>query len=156
MIEGCIDRMIRSASDGCARRNARTFPFADSFGPQARPRGAARPKTWPRPAQTHRLLDLLGQLARAIEKGSRARSDRGRDGEGCGKARAEGFRRKVELHVEPLLPLGAVRMEKVARALRCSRQTLYRRLKGEGTTFEQLLDDLRRRLALRLVGQPGL
>jgi AraC-like DNA-binding protein len=29
-----------------------------------------------------------------------------------------------------------------------SRQTLYRRLKEEGCTFEQVLDDLRHRLAL--------
>ena len=69
---------------------------------------------------------------------------------------ATGFRREVERHVEPLLPSGAIRMEAVARALNCSRQTLYRRLKAEGVTFEQLLDALRRRLALRLVREPGL
>ena len=34
-----------------------------------------------------------------------------------------------------------------------SRQTLYRRLKAEGVTFEALLDRLRRRLAQKLVRQ---
>ena len=32
-----------------------------------------------------------------------------------------------------------------------SRQTLYRRLKAERVTFEQLLDELRHRLALKLL-----
>ena len=54
------------------------------------------------------------------------------------------------------MPSGSIRMETVARALNCSRQTLYRRLKAEGVTFEELLDALRRRLALRLVREPGL
>lgn len=69
---------------------------------------------------------------------------------------ATGFRGEVERYVEPLLPSGAIRMEAVARALNFSRQTLYRRLKAEGVTFERLLDALRRRLALRLVREPGL
>jgi AraC-like DNA-binding protein len=33
-----------------------------------------------------------------------------------------------------------------------SRQTLYRRLKSEGVTFELVLDDLRRRMALDYLG----
>ena len=69
---------------------------------------------------------------------------------------ATGFRREVERHVESLLASGSIRMEAIARALNCSRQTLYRRLKAEGVTFEELLDALRRRLALRLVREPGL
>jgi len=51
---------------------------------------------------------------------------------------------------------GAVRIDEVARELGCSRQTLYRRLKMEGVTFAELLDDLRRRLALRFVRERGL
>ena len=42
-------------------------------------------------------------------------------------------------------------MEALARALACSRQTLYRRLRAEGVTFEALLDRVRRRLAMRLL-----
>lgn len=47
-------------------------------------------------------------------------------------------------------------MDRVARDLGLSRQTLYRRLRQEGVTFDQLLDRLRRRLALRMLGQEGL
>lgn len=85
---------------------------------------------------------LLGEVARAIETKA--------------KAREETFRREVERHLEPLLASGPVRIESVARALGCSRQTLYRRLKAEGVTFEQVLDGLRRRLALRFVREQGL
>ena len=51
----------------------------------------------------------------------------------------------------PLLAAGTIRVERVARALGCSRQTLYRRLKAEGLTFAGVLDDLRRREALQLI-----
>jgi len=60
-------------------------------------------------------------------------------------------RRDVERHLEPLLASGEARIDRVARAMGCSRQTLYRRLKAEGLTFEQLLDGLRHRLALKLM-----
>ena len=39
-------------------------------------------------------------------------------------------------------------MDSVAAQLRLSRQALYRRLRAEGVTFEQLLDELRHKLAL--------
>jgi AraC-like DNA-binding protein len=55
-----------------------------------------------------------------------------------------------------LLAAGPVRIDDVARDLGFSRQTLYRRLKAEGMTFEQLLDALRRRLALRFIRDEGL
>jgi AraC-like DNA-binding protein len=155
MIAGCIDRMSRNACGDCERRDACASLFANLFGPKARPRPAARPEARPRPGQNP-FLALLTQVARAIEEGSKARQDGDREGEHGGKAPDAGFRREVERLVEPMLPLGAVRMEKVAQALGCSRQTLYRRLKAENITFEQLLDDLRRRLALRLVRERGL
>jgi AraC-like DNA-binding protein len=50
-----------------------------------------------------------------------------------------------------MLESGDVGMDRVARHLGYSRQTLYRRLKAEGATYEQVLDGLRRRLGLRLV-----
>ena len=53
--------------------------------------------------------------------------------------------------VEPLLASGDANIDRVARELGLSRQTLYRRLKAEGVTFEQLLDELRHRLALKLL-----
>jgi AraC-like DNA-binding protein len=104
---------------------------------------AKRPAPRARPDGEHPFFALLGEMARAFEGRAAAPA-------------ATGFRREVERHVEPLLPAGSIRMEEVARALNCSRQTLYRRLKAEGVTFEELLDALRRRLALRLVRAPGL
>lgn len=67
-----------------------------------------------------------------------------------------GFRKKVERYVESLLASGAVRIDDVARAFGCSRQTLYRRLKEEGATFAVLVDGVRRRLALRLLRDEGV
>lgn len=58
------------------------------------------------------------------------------------------MRGRVERAIMPVLHKGEVDMVKIAAALGCSRDTLYRRLKAEGTTFEKLLDDLRHRLAL--------
>jgi AraC-like DNA-binding protein len=61
-------------------------------------------------------------------------------------------RGRVEAVVLPILHTGEVSMEHVAHALGLSRQTLYRRLKAEGVTFEQVLDSLRRELALQYLG----
>ena len=46
------------------------------------------------------------------------------------------------------LHTGEVNAEGIAGKLSMSRQTLYRRLKIEGVTFEAVLDDLRRRMAI--------
>ena len=149
MIAGCIERMTRNGCDGCERHDACASLLANLFGSRARPQPAPRARERPRePRRTNPFLTFLGEVARAVEEGGRppARS----------AARYSPFRREVEAHVEQLLPAGAVRIDKVAREMGCSRQTLYRRLKAEGITFEQLLDDLRRRLALRLVREPGL
>ena len=59
------------------------------------------------------------------------------------------FRKEVEDAIEPLLEAGDANIGRVASALGMSRQTLYRRLKAEGATFEELLDAKRRRLAIR-------
>ena len=47
-----------------------------------------------------------------------------------------------------VLHTGAANMDMVAGKLGLSRQTLFRRLKAEGTSFERLLDELRHQLAL--------
>jgi AraC-like DNA-binding protein len=57
-------------------------------------------------------------------------------------------RGRVEGQLMPILHTGEPRMEAVAEKLGLSRQTLARRLKAEGVTFENVLDDLRHRLAL--------
>lgn len=59
------------------------------------------------------------------------------------------FSGRVEAVLLPLLHTGAVSADAVARALGFSRQTLFRKLKAEGATYEQVLDALRRRMALR-------
>jgi AraC-like DNA-binding protein len=127
---------------------------------QAQARASARSEK-AGPAADNPFLAFLGQVARAME-------DKARDGRSPASAAgsrpgrfpspatpaqptASPFRARVEQCLEPLLPSGEVGIERVARALGCSRQTLYRRLKAEGVTFEQVLDALRHRLALRYI-----
>ncbi|MES2723031.1 MAG: AraC family transcriptional regulator [Pseudomonadota bacterium] len=56
-------------------------------------------------------------------------------------------RGEVERLLIPRLHLGAADMAATARAMNLSRPTLYRRLKAEGVSFDQVLDDLRQELA---------
>jgi AraC-like DNA-binding protein len=51
-----------------------------------------------------------------------------------------------------MLAGGGAGIGAVAAKMGVSRQTLYRKLKAEGTTFEKLLDALRHRLALDHLG----
>lgn len=57
------------------------------------------------------------------------------------------FAEQVGELIETLLMSGTCSVEKVAQVLGISRLTLYRRLQGQGTTFESLLDRRRRSLA---------
>jgi len=57
-------------------------------------------------------------------------------------------RGEVESVLLPRLHSGDANVQAAAVELGMSRQTLYRRLKGEGTTFENVLDELRHELAL--------
>jgi AraC-like DNA-binding protein len=57
-------------------------------------------------------------------------------------------RGRVESLLMPILHTGDASMDLIARKLGVSRQTLFRKLKAEGVTFEQVLDELRRKLAL--------
>src|SRR6267154_3291500 len=58
------------------------------------------------------------------------------------------MRGRVENLLIPTLHTGEANMDMVAGKLALSRQTLFRKLKAEGVTFEQVLDELRHRLAL--------
>lgn len=58
------------------------------------------------------------------------------------------MRGRVESLLMPVLHKGDVSMDSIADKLAVSRQTLFRRLKAEGTTFEKVLDELRHKLAL--------
>ena len=138
MIAGCIDKMRRDACGGCERRDAcaELFPFL--FGSRGRTAARAGEAAAPRSP----FLALLGDVAKAFESHSARRK---------APPRARAFRTEVERRLEPLLASGEIGIERVARDLGYSRQTLYRRLKAEGITYEQLLDGLRRRLALRFM-----
>ena len=57
-------------------------------------------------------------------------------------------RGRVESLLMPILHKGDANMDAIAGKMGLSRQTLFRQLKAEGTTFEKVLDELRHRLAL--------
>ena len=165
MIAGCIDRMASDGCDGCERRDACQELFAGLFGNSASwRRPAGRPQ--PRPPMRSLFFSVLGEVARNVERGYAARqaartaAAAPTDAEAvpAPKRAAEPgpFRQQVERHLEALLGEGPVGIDKVARALGYSRQTLYRRLKAEGATFEEVLDGLRKRLALRLLREERL
>jgi AraC-like DNA-binding protein len=59
------------------------------------------------------------------------------------------LRTKVENAISSQLPHGKVRVEEVARSLGISERTLARKLAGEGLGFTEILQQLRRDLAIR-------
>ena len=61
---------------------------------------------------------------------------------------AKTARGQVEGLLIPDLHKGDPSVEKIAEKMGLSRQTLYRKLKAEGATFEKLLDELRHKMAL--------
>ena len=58
------------------------------------------------------------------------------------------IRARVEALLMARLHTGEISMDEIAAALGQSRQTLFRRLKAEGATFEKVLDERRHRMAL--------
>src|SRR5262249_42875182 len=87
------------------------------------------------------VLDVLSAHSEALlEKLKSSKSTRGR----------------VEGLLTPLLETGNVTMSAIASQLGLSRQSLFRKLKAEGVTFEEVLDGLRRTLALRYLNGEGL
>lgn len=61
--------------------------------------------------------------------------------------REASWRARLEKTLMPLLHTGNFGIDAISAKLAMSRWTLSRRLKGEGASFEQVLDDLRRRMA---------
>jgi len=61
-------------------------------------------------------------------------------------------RGRVESALMPVLHTGDAGMDRVARQLGVSRQTLFRKLKAEGVTFAGVLDELRQKLAMDYLG----
>ncbi len=66
------------------------------------------------------------------------------------------LRASVENETQKLLPHGKAHRTAVATALAMSTRTLSRRLADEGTTFEEVLDELRRSLALQYIKDESL
>ena len=109
MIAGCIERMRDHSCGTCERREACAFVWPEALGhvfSLRRDRGS--------PKRRGVLSLLLGEIAKAVESEMKARDDT--------------LRRKVERHLEPLLASGPVRIDRVARDMGFSRQTLHRRL----------------------------
>jgi AraC-like DNA-binding protein len=79
--------------------------------------------------------------------------DRAAKERGTGKGT---LRAAVENEVEKLLPHGKARMQNVARAMALSDRTLSRRLSEEGATYADVVDQLRRSLALQYLKDPGM
>jgi len=63
------------------------------------------------------------------------------------------IRGRIESSLIPVLHTGGVSMAAIARRLGFSRSTLHRRLREEGESYEGVLDDLRRRMALDYLGR---
>ena len=66
------------------------------------------------------------------------------------------LRSAVEAEVEKLLPDGKAKAENVAAALALSVRTLARRLADEGTTYGDVVDELRKSLATQYLKDPGM
>ena len=62
--------------------------------------------------------------------------------------RSKSIRGRVENLLIPVLHTGEANMDMIAGKLALSRQTLFRKLRAEGVTFEKVLDELRHKLAL--------
>jgi AraC-like DNA-binding protein len=66
------------------------------------------------------------------------------------------IRGRVESFLIPGLNTGDTSMQAVARRMGLSRQNLFRKLKAEGVTFEKVLDNLRRRMAIHYLEEESL
>jgi AraC-like DNA-binding protein len=126
MIARCIERMRGGACATCDNRKVcPAGRWQQAFAPPVEDR---------RNGTAVGFFAFLGELVETL---------------GQPAARKRCFKQEVESAIEPLLGAGEISIDRVARELGMSRQTLYRRLKAEGTTFEELLDAKRRQLAVR-------
>ncbi len=125
VIARCIERMRAGACATCDNRNV---------CPAGRWQQAFAPPRAEKANGASGFFAFLGELAEKLAQPAPQKR--------C-------FKQEVERAIEPLLGSSEVSIDRVARELGMSRQTLYRRLKAEGTTFEELLDAKRRQLAVR-------
>lgn len=127
VIARCIARMRSGACATCDNRKAcPAGRWQQAFGP---PKAERR--------EGGDFFAFLGEMFQAMA---------------APKPETRCFRKDVEAAIGPLLASGEVSIDRVARELGMSRQTLYRRLKSEGITFEEILEAKRRSLAIRYLG----
>lgn len=130
VIARCIARM---RSGACATCDNRAFCPAGRWQQAFTPARQERQSAWDGAGLLASFADLLHTLVRSPEE------------KRC-------FKKEVEQAIAPMLETGEVSIERVARQLGMSRQTLYRRLRDEAVTFEELLEAKRRQLAIRYLG----
>ena len=110
----------------------------------SRPRNAMRLAPdiadWPVALQPSYVLPILSRHAESLMAASHTRDD---------------VRTQVERRLIQVLPTGAFSARSIAADLAMSRQSLYRRLRGEGASFSEILDRLRERLAREHLTAPG-
>lgn len=123
MIARCIAKLRQGDCETCDNRDSCAIHKMGAFSPSK----ADDP-----------VASFLGGLARALV---------------AAVERPSVFRREVEERMEAYLATGEVGIDRIAADMGLSRQTLYRRLKEDEVTFEDLLDRLRHRLALRYLKQ---
>jgi len=69
---------------------------------------------------------------------------------------SETARGRVESLLTPILHTGEASIDAIAGKMGISRQTLFRKLKAEGVTFEKVLDELRRKMALHYLSEKNV
>lgn len=71
-------------------------------------------------------------------------------------ARGDSFSDRVRRQISASLPDGVFGVEEIAEALGTSSRTLQRRLREEGTSLKELLEELRVELSVRYLAEPSL
>jgi len=139
----CIREVhIEFAAPDYHARYGEAFPcpvyFASDENAVLLTRGAAaRPLRGHDPVLHNELVALAEQRLRQLENESQ-------------------FRQRVQKILGPMLRGSTPALEQVADALGMASWTLRRKLKEEGTSFQELLDDMRRDLALAYMKDVGL
>jgi AraC-like DNA-binding protein len=129
-----LEAEVTHADPGYAEDYAAVFQCPVRFNaPRNAIRTAPDLPSWPLALQPRYVFGVLSERAEALlQQLDAARTTRG----------------QLERWLMPILHTGDIRAAAAAKSFGVSRQTLFRKLKAEGTTFERVLDELRHRLAL--------
>lgn len=72
------------------------------------------------------------------------------------KLDADGFSAQVRALIKTYMPMGRIGADLIAKDMKISRQTLYRKLKDESVTFLELLENERQSTAIQLLSNANL